>query len=323
MDYGGDSDTWDALEHVFLSIFCIEVALRITAFSWGFFTDPWNCIDFVVVAIGIVDWGFLIVAGSNGNSAFTAVRLVRIFRIIRLFGFFDRLSKLVEAFIGAMKDVVWVAMLVVIIVYIFAILTCSFYGNSKELDDAGFDSGKFFGTVPKSMATLFQIMTLDGWMSEIVHPVGDVYPFAWFVFLLWCCIGALGLLNLMTAIFIDSLTALSRKESKKQKGEIHTKRSRALKMVKQLFLDFDVNHDCTLDNEEMEKVLGEMANNQEITQTFDECGITNVQIEEAMGIADTDGDGVQYEEFVHALDVMDVNAQKKDTMRMSKQIVSL
>ena len=49
MDYGGDSDTWDALEHVFLSIFCIEVALRITAFSWGFFTDPWNCIDFVVV----------------------------------------------------------------------------------------------------------------------------------------------------------------------------------------------------------------------------------------------------------------------------------
>ena len=41
-------------------------------------------------AIGILDWGFLIVAGSNGNSAFTAVRLVRIFRIIRLFGFFDR-----------------------------------------------------------------------------------------------------------------------------------------------------------------------------------------------------------------------------------------
>ena len=85
------------------------------------------------------------------------------------------LSKLVEAFIGAMKDVVWVAMLVVIIVYIFAILTCSFYGNSKEvsfmpaglwsvvstvsvcwqLDDAGFDSGKFFGTVtqPASMKT--------------------------------------------------------------------------------------------------------------------------------------------------------------------------
>ena len=107
-----------------------------------------------------------------------------------------------------------------------------------------------------------------------------------------------------------------------------------------------------------EKVLGEMANNQEISQTFHECGITNVQIEEAMGIADAvssdsrcgidvwvvaaqDGDGVQYEEFVHALvcythasrsqfhvvagwqDVMDDKAQKKDTMRMSKQTAML
>ena len=90
------------------------------------------------------------------------------------------------------------------------------------------------------MATLFQIMTLDGyyfdtrrsilcwcaelclclcrWMSEIVHPVGDVYPFAWLVFLLWCCIGALGLLNLMTAIFIDSLTVLSRKGESIKRG---------------------------------------------------------------------------------------------------------
>ena len=49
MDYGGDDDTWDAVEHVFLSVFTLEVALRLTAFSWGFFIDPWNVIDFVVV----------------------------------------------------------------------------------------------------------------------------------------------------------------------------------------------------------------------------------------------------------------------------------
>jgi len=42
-----------------------------------------------------------------------------------------------------------------------------------------------------------------------------------------------------------------------------------------------------------------------------------------MGIADADGDGVQYEEFVHALDVMDDKAQKKDTMRITKQIATL
>ena len=58
-------------------------------------------------------------------------------------------------------------------------------------------------------------------------------------------------------------------------------------------------------------------------------------------VAAQDGDGVQYEEFIHALvcythtsrsqfhvvavlqDVMDDKAQKKDTMRMSKQISTL
>ena len=32
-----------------------------------------------------------------------------------------------------MKDVVWVAMLVVIIMYIFAVLTCQFYGNDQKV----------------------------------------------------------------------------------------------------------------------------------------------------------------------------------------------
>ena len=49
MDYGGDEDTWDAVEHTFLSVFCIEVGLRLMAFSWLFFTDAWNWIDFTVV----------------------------------------------------------------------------------------------------------------------------------------------------------------------------------------------------------------------------------------------------------------------------------
>ena len=43
------------------------------------------------------------------------------------------LSKLVEAFIGAMQDVVWVAMLVIIVLYIFAILVCNFYGNDEKV----------------------------------------------------------------------------------------------------------------------------------------------------------------------------------------------
>ena len=36
-----------------------------------------------------------------------------------------------------------------------------------------------------------------------------------------------------------------------------------------------------------------------------------------------DGDGVQYEEFIAALDIMDDSAQKKDTMKIAKQMTTL
>ena len=56
MDYGGDESTWDALEYCFLLIFIVEVAMRLGAFGWLYFTDAWNWVDFIVVvpvSIGI------------------------------------------------------------------------------------------------------------------------------------------------------------------------------------------------------------------------------------------------------------------------------
>jgi len=320
LDYGGDDSTWNALEHAFLTVFCIEVGLRLVAFGLLFFTDGWNWIDFVVVMVGVVDWFILAFGGGSDNSAFTAIRLIRIFRVIRLFGFFDRLSRLVQAFIGALKDVVWVAMLVVIVLYIFAILACNFYGHDQELQDAGFDSELYFGTIPASMATLFQIMTLDSWMSGITRPIGEVKPMAYFVLILWCCIGALGLLNLMTAIFIDSLTTLSRKEMGREASRLQKRRSKALNIIREMFVEHDANNDCTLDQQEMEQVVDSMRHHPEILSNG---GISSDQIKQAMCIADTDGDGVDYGEFIAALDVMDTPVTRKDTMQITKKITQV
>ena len=47
-------------------------------------------------------------------------------------------------------------------------------------------------------------------MSAITRPIGNVYGGAWFVFIMWAIIAALGLLNLMTAIFVESIIQISR-----------------------------------------------------------------------------------------------------------------
>ena len=54
------------------------------------------------------------------------------------------------------------------------------------------DADDFFGTVPRSMATLFQMMSLDSWMSAVTRPVGDVYVGAFFFFIGFVVLASLG-----------------------------------------------------------------------------------------------------------------------------------
>ena len=74
-----------------------------------------------------------------------------------------------QAFLYALKDVVWVGILIILMLYIFAILACGFFGKSQPLTDAGFDTEGHFGSVFRSMVTLFQMITMDSWMSGITR----------------------------------------------------------------------------------------------------------------------------------------------------------
>ena len=43
-----------ALDRAILAVFVIEIALRLAAYGWRFFCDPWSVFDFIVVAIALV-----------------------------------------------------------------------------------------------------------------------------------------------------------------------------------------------------------------------------------------------------------------------------
>ena len=92
------------------------------------------------------------------------------------------------------------------------------------------------------MITLFQMMTMDSWTSGVMRPVGNVYPAAFLFFLFFACLASLGLLNLLTAIFVESLSALTKKgaiEAREKEKELRTK---LLAFIKQTFEKFDEDH---------------------------------------------------------------------------------
>jgi len=130
-------------------------------------------------------------ASGGADLGLSIFRLMRIFRVLRLVVFVDRLNRLVEAFLTALKSVVWVGILLFLVLYMFAVVAQGLFGKDESLIAACPDTPELFGTVPRSMATLIQIMTLDNW-STIARPIGSHYAWAWVFFLIWVAVAAIG-----------------------------------------------------------------------------------------------------------------------------------
>jgi len=165
--------------------------------------------------------------------------LIRVFRVLRLVVYVERLNILVSAFILALRSVLWVLLLLLIFVYMFAVMaTDVFWHNDAAMRAQQPAVYLWFGTVPRSMATLVQIMTYDNW-ADIARAMEDRTVFVWFFFLAWIALAAVGLLNLLTAVFIEALVEVSGEASAREELEAAARRVSVIKSLGALFEYYD------------------------------------------------------------------------------------
>jgi hypothetical protein len=174
-DYGprdGFHPAWYGVEVFFCLAFLIEMGLRMTLSGLrGYFEDHWNKFDFVLVLTSVVDTVFLTwLPKSEGQGAVRVMVVLRIFRlfrlcrILRLLRAFKELWLLVKGLMEAMKTLVWTALLLFIILYMASIFIVQIVGeNSEAWGDDQEQIEEWFGGMPESMFTLFQVMTMEGW----------------------------------------------------------------------------------------------------------------------------------------------------------------
>ena len=174
-----------------------------------FWLDQWNLFDLLIIVLSVGE-AIISVASTADTPGISSLRLLRIFRIIRLLGMFERLSTLVSAFIGALIQVMWVGILILILIYIFAVLGHGFFANNPKLYANPDYDQELFANMPRTLLTLFQLMTMDDW-ANMMRPVGNTMPFSWlytmpFVFLGIC------LMNLVPFSCLQSINPILSQE---------------------------------------------------------------------------------------------------------------
>jgi len=185
-----------------ITVFTIEIILRIYVHRISFFKDPWSIFDFTIVAISLVP----------ASSGFEIFRILRVLRLFRLITVVPQMRKIVTALISVIPGMISIAALMSLFFYIFAIMATQLYGEHFP---------EWFGTLGASFYTLFQIMTLESWSMGIVRPVMEVYPLAWTFFVPFIFIVTFVMINLIVAIVVDAMAEINKGESEHLIDEVH------------------------------------------------------------------------------------------------------
>ena len=198
-------ETLHTVDHVILAVFVAEIGCLLAARGWRFFKDPWCVFDFVVVGIALVP----------ASGPFAVLRSLRVLRVLRLVNKIKSIRRVVAALLGAIPGMASVFGLVMILFYVFAVISTKLFSQSFP---------DLFGDLGLSLFTLFQIMTLEGWSGDIARPIMAVYPYSWVFFLIFILTATFTVLNLFIAVIVNSLNTIHEEESADLGNDIETVR---------------------------------------------------------------------------------------------------
>lgn len=184
-------------------IFTIELFIKLYVYGKSFFKDGWNNFDFFIVAISWVPTG-------GAFSSFRVFRILRALRALRLVTQLEKLRIIVQAIIASIPNVGWASVLLLVIFYIFSIMGTTLFAA---------DFPDWFGSIGKSMYTLFQVMTLESWSMGIARPVMEQHSYAWCYFVPFILISSFIVMNVIVGVVVNAISEISDdvKQKKKEK----------------------------------------------------------------------------------------------------------
>jgi len=319
---------FQALNNVFLVFFLFEIAIRLSVYRCAFFMNKdwgWNWFDFTIVFFSALDqWVLRSLETSNRLSLFLRVlRMVRIVRAFRLFKHFRQLNILATGLIQSLQSVVWVGVLFLLVMFVYAILITRLVGkNAKEdFDDPEHQEMivKKFGTIPSSMATLFIFLSCDDW-SAPARLINKKYPWMQLVWMSYIIIGAFTLLSLLTGLMADKMNQVRTEE---EESENKAKASKMVDFMKELKVAFDradTSGDAMVDLDEFHQMLSDRS----ISEKLQEWGFPELRAGQARDVfnaLDRDTDGhLSWNEFRDGILQLSRPSTSKDIMWLEARV---
>uniref|UniRef100_A0A8C9A8V0 Voltage-dependent L-type calcium channel subunit alpha n=1 Tax=Prolemur simus TaxID=1328070 RepID=A0A8C9A8V0_PROSS len=231
------------LNMLFTGLFTVEMILKLIAFKpKGYFSDPWNVFDFLIVIGSIIDvilsetnpaehtqCSPSMNAEENSRISITFFRLFRVMRLVKLLSRGEGIRTLLWTFIKSFQALPYVALLIVMLFFIYAVIGMQVFGKIALNDTTEINRNNNFQTFPQAVLLLFRCATGEAWQdimlacmpgkkcapesessssTEGEAPCGS--SFAVFYFISFYMLCAFLIINLFVAVIMDNFDYLTR-----------------------------------------------------------------------------------------------------------------
>ncbi|XP_041084014.1 voltage-dependent L-type calcium channel subunit alpha-1S-like isoform X1 [Polyodon spathula] len=237
----------DIFNLIFTVLFTLEAVLKLMAFkAKGYFGDPWNVFDFLIVIGSVIDvivseidtalassGGLYCLSGGcaqaedSGRISITFFRLFRVMRLVKLLSRGEGVRTLLWTFIKSFQALPYVALLIVMLFFIYAVIGMQVFGKIALVDGTQINRNNNFQTFPQAVLLLFRCATGEAWQEimlacmygKLCDPNSDYLPgeeytcgagFAVFYFISFYMLCAFLIINLFVAVIMDNFDYLTR-----------------------------------------------------------------------------------------------------------------
>jgi voltage-gated sodium channel len=200
-----NGDTLNTLNDVFLSVFVVELLLRIVSYGrrpQDFFRNGWNVFDFVVVAAAFV---------PGIRESTTLLRLARLLRVVRIFRVLPDLRILVVGVVRSLPPLLSMTLLVTVVLFLYGMIGWLLFADELPGN---------WGTIGRAMLTLFVMLTLENFPVYMEDGM-DVHPWSWVYFVSFILLAAFMILNVLIGIVLNSLEEARELERRRRLGIGH------------------------------------------------------------------------------------------------------
>lgn len=310
-DYDGRGDepplVVSAMNVLLLTLYAVEVMMRIFVLRLEYFHDRWHIMDFSIVGVDV----FMTLLGAALGDKLPSMSMMRLLRLLRLakshiiIQIIPELNMQVQCLIGSIKSLFWGGVIVTFTLIIYSIVAVQLIHplNQKIAAKGKYDGCErcphaFESVFSSSLTFVQQIIAGDSWGSVTV-PIIDEYPATGIFFMLVFVSLAMALMNVVLAAVVDSANQARADNVEFMNEQKAQERKKAEAHMMVICEEMDSDGGGTLTKQEL---LSGYDHNKEFRAAMDEMDIELKEMEVVWAILDEDNSGtIDYTEFTEQL----------------------